>query len=266
MPTMNLRSVFATLMLSLLVACRGGAGGPLSVPQRSPGVTTTSADIHILFLGNSHTTLNNVPGMVTAMVRAGTPGKSVSTTEAPGWMILEERASDPGSLALLQSRRWDYVVLQAQAISQSGRFSYPTTGAEQLVRMSRQVGAVPVLFAEWPRAGVAESQTIYDRYVSIAMNEPACVAPIPQAFDLARTRVPTISLHADDGNHAAPAGAFLASLILAATITGVSPDTLPAIAGLQVDAGSQASLRGIATETVESIAPRRWCPGDPLAR
>jgi hypothetical protein len=175
-------------------------------------------------------------------------------------MFLEERSSDPGSLRLLQGRPSDYVVLQAQAISQSGRFSYPTSGAEKLVRMTRHGGALPVLFAEWPRAGVAEAQTIYDTYVSIARKEPACVAPIPQAFALARTRAPEITLYADDGNHSAPAGAFLASLLLAATIADVSPGALPELRELKVDARTQARLREIATEAVQAVAPRRWCP------
>lgn len=261
---MNPRMTFATLMLSLLAACATGAVGAPSVPP-SPtrgGATPSDADLDILFMGNSHTAHNDVPGMVAALVRAARPGRTVSTAVAPGWMFLEERARDAASLAVLRSRRWDYVVLQAQAISQSGRYAYPTSGAEQLVRLARQVGAVPVLFAEWPRAGVAEAQTIYDKYVSIARKEPACVAPVPQAFALASERARTIALYADDGNHSGPAGAFLASLILAATMADLSPGALPEVGGLKIDAGTQARLRAIAAEAVQVVAPRRWCPTD----
>ncbi len=262
---MNQRMTFAILTLALLVACASGAAGPSVAPNaRAPvGPTPADADLNILFMGNSHTTHNDVPGLVAALVRAAAPGRSVAATVAPGWMLLEERAGDRGSLASLRGRRWDYVVLQAQALSQSGRFSYPTSGAEQLVRMTRQLGAVPVLFAEWPRAGIAESQTIYDTYVSIARKEPACVAPIPQAFALARTRAPTIRLYADDGNHSSPAGALLASLVLAATMADISPGALPELDGLEVDGGTQAHLRELAAEAVQAVAPRRWCPTAP---
>jgi len=41
--------------------------------------------------------------------------------------------------------------------------------------MSRQASALPVLFAEWPRAGILETQTVYGKYVSIAMKKRACV-------------------------------------------------------------------------------------------
>lgn len=259
---MNLGAFLVAVLPVILTACGGGGGGQSSITPAPPPTASTTADISILFMGNSHTTINNVPGMVAAMVRAGKPGKVVTATEAPGSMHLDERADDAVSLALLQSQRWTYVVLQAQNYSLSGEFFYPTTGAEKLVRLSRQAGALPVLFAEWPRVGVAETQIIYGKYVSIAMKEPSCVAPIPQAFDLARARFPLITLHAADGNHSAPAGAFLASLVLYSTITGASPRDLPAISGFNVDTDLQTQLKAIATETVQTISPLLWCPAD----
>ena len=263
---MNLRTFFSTALSALLIACGGGGGaGGQSVIAATPPpapIAGAAADISMLFMGNSHTSINNVPGMVAAMVRAGKPGKTVSATEAPVWMHLEERASDANSLALLQSQRWTYVVLQAQNYSLSGQVFYPTTGAEKLVRLSRQTGALPILFAEWPRVGIAETQIILDKYVSVATKEPACVSPIPQAFDLSRARFPAITLHDADGNHSVPAGAFLASLILYATMTGGSPLDLPAISGINVDADVQSKLRRIASETVQANAPRLWCPAD----
>lgn len=256
--------ILAIAMLLLVAGCggSGGSGGQAIVATPPPPASGTAADITLLFMGNSHTSVNNVSGMVGAMVRAGKPGKSVAVTEAPGWMHLEERALDGASLALLQGQRWSAVVLQAQNYSLSGQFFYPTTGAEQLVRFTRQAGALPLLFAEWPRLGIAETQIIYGKYVSIAMKEPACVAPIPQAFDLARARFPEITLQDADGNHSAPAGAFLAALVLYATLTGASPADLPVLAEININFDVQEKLKGIAGEAVRAIAPRMWCPAD----
>jgi hypothetical protein len=248
----------------MFIACGGGSNGQSSVATTPPLVSGTAADITMLFMGNSHTSVNNIPGMVAAMVRAGKPGMTVAATEAPNWMHLDARASDAASLALLQGQRWSYVILQAQNYSLSGQTLYPTTGAEMLVRLSRQAGALPVLFPEWPRVGIAETQIIVDKYVSIAMKEPACIPPIPQAFDLARARFPALTLHNPDGNHSAPPGAFLASLILYATITGALPNGLPTLAITDVDADVQEKLRGVATEMVKTISPRLWCPADPF--
>lgn len=257
-----LRTVFAFVAPMFLIACGGGSGGQTdsAAPVIPPSIA--AADVTILFMGNSHTSNNDIPGTVAALVRAGRPERTVVATQAPGSMHLDERAEDPATLALLQSQRWNYVVLQAQNYSLSGDFFYPTTGAEKLVRMSRQAGALPVLFAEWPRVGIVETQIIYSKYVSVAMKEPACVSPIPQAFDLSRARFPAMTLHAADGNHSAPAGAFLASLILYATITGQPPGDLPGMSVLGIDLDTQTKLRSIATETVQSVAPRLWCPAD----
>jgi len=222
------------------------------------------ADISLLFMGNSHTSANNLPGMVAAMVRAARPGRTVRAVEAPGWMFLDERAANAPSLEMLREGGWAYVVLQAQKYSSSGMFDYPIDGAVSLAHAARGVHAIPVMFPEWPRRDVDETRRIYDLHVSIAVREPACVAPIGQAWDLALSRNPGLVLHASDGNHSAPAGAFLAALVIAATMTGVAPDQLPAIEGFGVDAATQATLRAAASDTVRAWPPRQYCPGDPF--
>jgi hypothetical protein len=122
------------------------------------------------------------------------------------------------------------------------------------------------MFPEWPRSGVDETSRIYDLHVSIAQREVACVAPIGQAWDLALERHPALALHAPDGNHSNPAGAFLAALILFATMTGVSPLDLPALPQVTtVDGATQAQLRAVAAETVQIWPPHAWCPSDPFA-
>jgi hypothetical protein len=214
-------------------------------------------------MGNSHTSFNDLPTTVADMVRVGRPGKTVRSVEAPGFMFLEERLHDPATIALLRGQSWNFVILQAQKYSTSGQFNYSTTEAKELIRISREQNAVPVMFPEWPRHGVDETQRIFDLHVSIAHGEPACVAPIGQAWDLALSRDPTLPLHASDGNHAAPAGTFLTALVLYATITGRSPLDLPALPRYAVSAALQQTLRGVAAETVQTWPPRMWCPADP---
>jgi len=256
--TMIVRALLAALVL-FLTACGGGDtphGGTTSGPPPA------SADISLLFMGNSHTSKNDLTLMVADMVRAGKPGKTVASVEAPGWMFLDERLHDQPSLNLLRSQQWSFVILQAQKYSESGQFQYSTEEAKEWVRMSREQHAVPIMFPEWPRRGIDETQRIFDLHVSIAQAEPACVPPIPQAFDIALARHPTLVLHDSDGNHSAPAGAFLAALILYATITGLSPADLPALSQYPVSTTVQATLRGVAAETVQIVPPRTWCPGD----
>jgi hypothetical protein len=253
---MSMRALSLAIVVTLIAAC-GGGGSVSQAPAPPAGAT---AEINLLFMGNSHTSANGLPEMVAAMVRAANAGKSVAAVEAPGWMFLGERATDAPSLRLLREGAWSFVVLQAQEYSSSGAFTYPTDGAEALVRMTREAHAVPILFPEWPRRGIDESGRIYAVHVSIARNEPACIAPIPQAFDLALARHPDLVLHADDGNHSAPAGAFLASLVIATTMTGWATDRIPYLPQFSVDAATQEKLRLVAAQTVATFPPRQWCP------
>lgn len=261
MPTL-LRIVRLPAAFALVAALAAGCGGEGSSGARE-AAPAARADIALLFMGNSHTSSNGLPGMVAAMVRAAQPGKSVEAVVAPGSMFLDERATDAGTLQLLRSKKWSFVVLQAQKHGTSGLFEHSTWETELLIRIAREILAVPILFPEWPRRGIAETQRIFDLLASIARRQPACVAPIGQAWDLAIARHPELALHAADGNHSTPAGAFLAALIIATTITGFSPDGLPTFEDIGVDAAVQAQLRAIAAETVLVHRPRHWCPADP---
>jgi hypothetical protein len=251
-----IRSRWALVLACILAACGGGGGGSSSQPP--PAVP--QAQVTLLFMGNSHTSLNSLPDMVAAMVRAARPGRSVAAVEAPGWMFLGERAKDAASLALLHDHPWTFVVLQAQEYSSSGLFEYPTDGAQSLIRMASAEDAVPILFPEWPRKGIDESQRIFALHASIAAKTPACVAPIPQAFDIAAMRAPDLVLHAEDGNHSSPAGAFLAALVIATTMTSFPPDKLPDLPQFTVDAPTQQRLRLFAAEAVAANPPHLYCP------
>lgn len=250
----------------LLTACGGGgaANAPVGALPSAPTPAPTPADLSVLMMGNSHTAFHSLPDTLAAMVRASNPGKTVTVVTAPGWLFLDERLAHAPSMNLFGSQRWSFVILQAQKYSSTGLFSYSTAEAEQLVRMARAGGAVPTLFPEWPRLGVDETQRIFDLHVSIARSAPACVAPIGQAWDRALARYPAITLHDPDGNHSAPAGAFLTALMLYATVTGNSPAALPVLAITGVDADTQEKLRIIAAETALAVSPRALCPNDPV--
>jgi hypothetical protein len=238
---------------TLLAGC--GSDGP-DTPEG------TDASVSLLFMGNSHSSLNNLQGMVEAIVGSALPDETVEAVEAPGWMFLEDRVSHEPSMTLLGGQDWNFVVLQAQKYSTSGCCVYSTLEARQLILEARARNAVPILFPEWPLEGVNETMTIYDLHVSIAQAEPACVAPVGQAWDLSMQRHPGIHLYAADGNHSNAAGAFLTALILSATMTGVSPLDAPVLGGT-TSAANQALLRVVAADTVAAWPPRQHCPDDP---
>ncbi len=208
-------------------------------------------------MGNSHTLSHNLPAILDALLRAAKPAVAVSTVVAPGSMFLEERWRDPATLALLESRRWDVVVLQAQKYSMSGTARYSTREAQALVRKVRAAGSVAVLFPEWPRRGEHETARILALHQSIAAKAqlaPACVAPVGPAWDAALRRQPALPLYAPDGNHADAAGTLLTALVLFGSLTGLSPLTAPEVQPLDVPGERQMLLRQVAADTLAGVA------------
>ena len=140
---MNTNTRVVPLLVAMLsTACGGSGDGGTQDGTRGP--TGTTADISLLFMGNSHSSVNDLDGMVAAMVRIGRPGKSVGEVVAPGYMFLEERLNDSASVNLLASQNWSFVILQAQKYSTSGQFTYSTAEAEEFIRRARQQHAVPI--------------------------------------------------------------------------------------------------------------------------
>jgi hypothetical protein len=266
-PRLSRHLLALTLTLALLLAACGdggssGSAGNGGTANPPPPVV---ADITILMFGNSHTVVGGLNEQLAAMLRAGLPGRSVAVVVAPGILFLDERLADATSMALLRGQRWSAVVLQAQKYSSSGLFTYSTREAEELIRLARAQSATPLLFPEWPRRGIDETSRIWSLHSGIAVTEPACVAPVPQAWDLAALRHPGLALHAGDGNHALPEGAYLGALMLYTTLTGLSPLALPDIA-VGVDPAVQRLLRQVAADAAAFMAPRAQCPQDrPLA-
>lgn len=243
-------------VMGLLVACGGGSEAP---PDRT--APPAAADVSVLMMGNSHAEGGDLPRQLTDLLRAGLPGKTVAVVLAPGRMFLDQRSTDAPSLALLRSQRWTAVVLQAQKYSSSGQVVYSTSEAESLIVLARGVGALPVLFPEWARLGIDETERIHALHTGMARRQPACVAAIGQAWDTALARHPGLRLHEADGNHANEAGAHLTALMLYASLTGQPPRALPAIAGA-VDAQVQQWLRAAADDTLRDHPARQHCPAD----
>ena len=149
-----MRNVLMSILLLLLAGASNAAGSDPSENVDPPEDFTpvlASAAYEILFIGNSHSSVNGLPGLVTTLIQTGMPGTSATSGLAPGYQFLAERLNDGVTQSLLASRPWTHVILQAQKYSSSGLYSYPTEAAEEWIRRSKAQNAQPLLFPEWPR-------------------------------------------------------------------------------------------------------------------
>jgi hypothetical protein len=211
-----------------------------------------AADVRILFVGNSHTSYQNLPAIVCSMVRHAKPGTTVAH-QMVFVSHLEDAGSNPMIRAEVERRPWTHVILQAQKVSMSGRYTYPTLDGIELAKAAKAKGAATYYFAEWGRKGVADererTETIYQE---MALAAGVTVIPVGRVWDAALAEDPEWALHDADGNHESPTGAYLTALVLASTIAGE-----PAAACAGVDA---ADLPAVERLTLAEIADRTLRP------
>ena len=220
---------------------------PLLAAESDDGDGAAEA-VRVLMIGNSHSSRSDLPTMFETLLNAGLPDAAVVVERAPGWAFLADRLEHGPTRRAFDSAAWTHVILQAQKYSTSGRYRYPTDGAEEWIRRTHAIGAVPVLFPEWARRGNQdEAMRVQQLHESIASRASACVAPVGIAWEVAQDNKPGLVLHVSDGNHANRRGALLTAYVLYEVVSGRQAETLPHIESLKASEEDQALFRRIAS-------------------
>lgn len=182
-----------------------------------------AAPLRVLFLGNSHTQYNDVPALVAGIGRER--GRQI-VTEVRAGQTLYHMYADQQIRNTVSSGRFDIIVLQAQAVSQSHKYRYSDAEAIDFAKSGKRAGAKVFLFSEWARRGVDETAFIEGIYKRIADASGATIIPVGRAWD-AVLRQRNLTLWAQDGNHAAPLGSRLAAFTIYRAITQDKADGNP---------------------------------------
>lgn len=206
----------------------------------------------VLLIGNSHVVSNNLSEIIKQLINTGKPHTLVTVDRAPGGAYLDDRVNDGVTLEKIQSDSWTHTILQAQKYSQSGSVEYPTHAAENWIEILKIQNTTPILFPEHPQRGnPVEAQYVHDLHLSIIEKQKSCLAPIGLAWDKAIAEMPSLTLHAPDGNHAAYAGSFLTALIFYQVITGELADSLPFMEQIPLSENIQRELKIIASQILD---------------
>ena len=228
-----------------------GAGGGISI-KHNPGVTElmhvemkTPPEqlMSILFIGNSYTFFNNMPGMLAAIASSDPNNKIAIEVQAVtnGGVALKDLWKTGEAKPILAQRKWDYVVLQDQSFwaFQKANILETTSASLNWTREIMAVGAKPVVFMNWPRqpgspwysnpqyAFLKNPDYSYQRFHNetnkLAKKLNAGVAPAGDYWYFAQQQYPELVLYGADGSHPAVEGTFLSALVLYRYFTGHSP-------------------------------------------
>lgn len=227
----------------------------------------TPAPIKVLFIGNSYTSVNDLPAMVVGLAEAAGGRKIEVDRHLVGGATLEKHVKDKKAIDKIRAAKWDVVVLQEQSlrpiidrqsmheyarlldaeIKQRGAKTvfYATWARQHIPDM--QDGADPATSPEYARAmhgiGGAANTTEFDAwcqqqkagltgglngaYLEIGNELGAAIAPVGIAWKMALAADPPFVLHGPDKSHPNPTGTYLAACVFYATLLDASPVGLP---------------------------------------
>ena len=210
--------------------------------------------LRILFVGNSHTYVNNLPQLFADLSRsAGRP--VVFDMSAPGGYSLMEHATNESTLAKISRGGWNYVVLQEQ--SQIPTIPYwrdngMFPAARFLDSLTTSHGCSTAFYMTWgwEHGGTMTYQgdtsphfrdyfemqdSVAATYVTIAGELSALLSPVGMAWRRARILDPLVALWQEDYCHATLKGTYLAACVFYGAIFNADPTGLPFFGGLSAE-------------------------------
>jgi hypothetical protein len=212
------RRVALVTSTAALIACFGGPTGPELVGTGK----------RVLFIGNSHTYVNDVPGLVQALAAAAGPEPIAVASIAPANLALIDHAQRESTRRNINEGTWAVVVLQqgwtpAGACRDTLRLATQILAAEA-TKVSAKVG----LYQVWTPTNRPNHLPGTIRSYELAADDVnGLLFPAAAAFRAALERDASLQLYAD-GLHASLNGSYLVALVMYATIFERTPVGLPA--------------------------------------
>ncbi|MCX6843516.1 MAG: hypothetical protein NTX53_14680 [candidate division WOR-3 bacterium] len=236
------------------------------------GAGTAWADdsFRVLFIGNSHTYVNDLPGLFAGLSEAG--GRSVRTdASAISGYSLDDHANAQATLDKIAQDSWDCVALQEQSVIPTihyWRYNSMYPAARLLDSLIRLQGAQTVFYMTWGwKYGGQQSykdstspdfrdyfemqESVRVAYQEIAAELGATMSPVGLAFARARQIDSLVDLWQVDYCHATLEGTYLGACVFYAVLYGADPTGLEFYGGLSPE--DARFCQEVAWQTVSGI-------------
>lgn len=209
-------------------------------------------EISVLFIGNSLTYYNDLPKMVAALAKADKQRPMHHERETPGGCTFEKHWTDGKALAKIQSRKWDYVVLQDNSQGPLTKRASMFNHAKKFDAEIKKQGAKTLLYMTWALQNKPEDQAAISKaYLDLSGELKCPVAPVGNAWETALKGDKKPALHTADKKHPTATGTYLAACVIYATIYNRNPEGLPGSIGKLSDEVAR-PLQVIAWKTVQA--------------
>lgn len=210
------KTILATPLF--VIACL--ASGPPTEPY-------SAHSKHVLFVGNSLTYTNDLPGVFRDLANAGGYDVGV-TTLAYANVALIDFMKDANAVALIGNGGWNYVVLQQGTTSVAVCRDTLVLAAQQMDPLIRRGGGVPALMMSWPSSTRQQVfPNVHDSFALAAQSVNGVFLAVGDAWLEAWKMNPNLPLYGSDGYHPSQAGTYLAALVIYERLTGKDARQLP---------------------------------------
>lgn len=198
-----MRTALAACLAALLLGAVSHAGA-------SPG----AAPLRVLFVGNSLTASNDLPGQVSALARA--TGRKLETgMVAYDGYALEDHWHQGDAREALATGTWDVVVMQQGPSALVESQINLRMWAAKLAGEARAAGTEPAMLTVWPESYRREALTdVIVSYRLAARDARARLFPAGEAWFRAWQCNSRLGLYGKDGFHPSRMGTYLAALVV----------------------------------------------------
>ena len=174
--------------------------------------------MRVLFIGNSHTYVNDMPQIFAEICRKAGVATEVTmlTHGGMGWDFHEVQ---PEVRFNIRYGNYDAVVLQHTA-HPMGDLDVMHESGSHLIEWVKEANAKPILYMTWTakRDGAAAQPGMSEPYRRLAREYGCAIAPVGEAWWRFHAVCPDAELYAPDGEHASLTGSTLAAYTVASVI------------------------------------------------
>jgi hypothetical protein len=201
--------------------------------------------INILFIGNSFTQRNNLPGLLAEMAAAREVCVKHELISAGGASLRTHWNAGRAAKAIATGG-YDYVVLQEQSTLPVKNAQRMAENVRLFAEVINQAGSKTALYMTWARQNAPNTQqAITDAYNSIGDEVGAIVAPVGLVWQKFLARHDKPVLYDRDQSHPSLAGSYLAACVFLAALLKINPVGIEA-GGSGLDKSDRAALQGAA--------------------
>jgi hypothetical protein len=202
--------------------------------------------MRILFVGNSFTSRNNLPGLIAGLAKQRGIVVEHKLISAGGASLRQHLNAGAGEVA----SGFDTVVLQEQSTLPAKN---PARMHDSVRDFAAAVGAERLaLYMTWARRN-GDQQPITNAYASIAAELKATLIPVGMVWErFLRTHDEPV-LHDTDGSHPALAGSYLTACVFLISLLEEDP------------VGLDAPVKGLTAETAALLREEAWSICEALA-